>query len=182
MVRKFYYMISIFCIILFSSTIESVYAYPKNTPPSIEETFEQAGYKSVDEAVKEFENHFKRNVKLPKVNPSIPFTHQFGRFYEDKEYDVNDYLSISFVNEKLSENHYKIDIRPIENKLTFEDKGNQQVYTLQNGQKSIYMTDNKIFCFLIFETDDWQYMLGIDKKISNKVTPEVLVRIANSIE
>lgn len=55
------------------------------------------------------------------------------------------------------------------------------MYTLQNGQKAIYM-DKKIMNFLVFEKDNWQYMLRIDKKVSNKVTPEVLVDIANSIE
>lgn len=35
--------------------------------------------------------------------------------------------------------------------------------------------------FLVFEKDNWQYMLGIDKKILDKVTPEALVDIANSI-
>lgn len=38
------------------------------------------------------------------------------------------------------------------------------------------------FNVLAFEREDWQYMLWIDKRVSNKVTPEVLVDIANSID
>ncbi|MFJ7972320.1 hypothetical protein [Psychrobacillus sp. NPDC096389] len=37
------------------------------------------------------------------------------------------------------------------------------------------------FNVLVFEKDEWQYMLSINKKVSDKVTPEHLVDIANSI-
>ena len=43
------------------------------------------------------------------------------------------------------------------------------------------MDDAPIMNFLVFEKDNWQYMIGIDKKVSNKVTPEILIDIANSI-
>ncbi|MGB3261020.1 carbon monoxide dehydrogenase [Paenisporosarcina sp.] len=149
---------------------------------SLAEDYAQFGYISVEEAVKEFENHFKQDVKLPKIKPSIPFTHQFGRFHEDKEYDINDLLEIKFVNEKAEENIYKIDIRPLENKITIKDRSNQKVYTLKNGQKAIYF-EHQLFNFFVFEIGNWQYMLGIDKRVS-KVTPEpdTLVEIANSID
>ncbi len=38
------------------------------------------------------------------------------------------------------------------------------------------------FCALVSERDNWKYILGIDKRVSDKVTPEVLVEIANSID
>lgn len=181
MLRKIYYIISIICIIVFLSTNESTYAN-SNTPPSIEEMHTQVGYKSVEEAVKEFENHFKRDIKLPKIKPSIPFTHEFGRFYEDKKYNINDFLEIKFINKNLRENNYKLDIRPSKNKVVFKNKETQQLYTLQSGQKAIYYTGSQLFNILVFEKDNWQYILGIDKRISNEVTPEILVQIANSIE
>lgn len=34
---------------------------------------------------------------------------------------------------------------------------------------------------LVFEKDNLQYRLSVDRKISNEATPEVLVQIANSI-
>lgn len=86
MLRK--YLISISSVIIFLLTNEMVYANQKNTSPTIEEKFTEVGYTSVEEAIKEFENHFKQDVKLPKIKPSISFTHEFGRFYEDKEYKV----------------------------------------------------------------------------------------------
>jgi|SRR5579875_627845 len=178
MLRK--YLISISSVIIFLLTNEMVYANQKNTSPTIEEKFTEVGYTSVEEAIKEFENHFKQDVKLPKIKPSISFTHEFGRFYEDKEYDMNNFLSIHYINEKSPENNYKVDIRPLKNKVDFKNKGNQQVYTLQNGQKAIYLKEQNMN-FLVFEKGNWQYMLGIDKKVSNKVTPDILVQIANSI-
>ena len=175
------FLLFLFSILILETNTGTVYANPNDTPPSLEEKFAEVGYKSVEEEVKEFENHFKRDVNLPQIKPSIDFSHQFGRFYEDKKYDINDFLSIHFVNEKSPENNYKVDIRPSKNKVVFKNKDTQQVYTLQNGQKAIY-TNEQVMNFLVFEKDNWQYMLGIDKKVSNIVTPEVLVDIANSID
>jgi hypothetical protein len=174
-------MFSIICIIIFVPANGLVSANTNDKPPSLKEIYTQVGYKTVEEAVKEFENHFKQDVKLPKVRPSIPFTHQFGRFYEDKNYDVNDSLDIEFLNEKSPGNHYKIVIRPLKNKLVFKNRGEQKMYTLQNGQNAIYF-EHQRFNFLVFEKDPWQYMLGINKKVSNEITPDVLVNIANSIQ
>lgn len=120
-------------------------------------------------------------MQLPTVNPPISFTHRFARFYEDKEYEINDFLEIKFVNKTVPDHNYKIDIRPTKNKLVFNDKYNPQVYILENGQKSIYF-EHLLFNFLVFEKNNWQYILGIEKKVSNKVTPAILVQIANSIE
>jgi hypothetical protein len=35
---------------------------------------------------------------------------------------------------------------------------------------------------LVFEKGNLQYRFSIDKKISEKITPEILVQIANSID
>ena len=80
----------------------------------------------------------------------------------------------------MTENKYKIDILPLKNKITFKNRGDQKVYTLKNGQKAIYV-EHQLFNFFVFEDDNWQYMLGIDKRVS-KVTADTLVEIANSIE
>ncbi|MFJ7407023.1 MULTISPECIES: carbon monoxide dehydrogenase [unclassified Lysinibacillus] len=159
-----------------------VNAISDDTSPSFEERYTEAGYKSVEVAIKEFENHFKSNVKLPETLPSISFTHQYGRFFEDKNYNLNDSLEIRFVNKDISNNIYKIDIRTIENKLDFKDKLNlnSKEYTLQDGAKAIYF-EHQLFNFFVFEKNNLQYMLGIYNKVANEVTPEILVLIANSI-
>ncbi|MFB7155760.1 hypothetical protein [Lysinibacillus sp. NPDC056232] len=83
-------LLVVFSIFICGLYYGTVNANPNDTPPSFEEGYTEAGYKSVKVAVKEFENHFKSDVKLPKILPSISFTHKFGRFVEDKNYNVND--------------------------------------------------------------------------------------------
>lgn len=108
--------------------------------------------------------------------PSISFTHQFGRFFYDS-------LEIRFVNKDIRENIFKIDIRPSKNKLYFKDKLNLngKEYTLQDGTKGIYFED-RLFNFFVFEKNNLQYMFGIYNKIANTETPDILVRIANTID
>ncbi|MBM7608474.1 hypothetical protein JOD29_001719 [Lysinibacillus composti] len=177
---SFLHKLIVFSILMFVLNNGTIYANLDDTAPTLEETFTEAGYKSVSEAVKEFEDHFKTEVSLPKMEPSIVFTHRFGKFFDDPNYDMNDALSIHFLNERTPENHFKVDIRPIQNKLFFNDRSKQQELTLSNGQQAIYF-ENDLFNFLVFENEHWQFMFGIDKKVSNKVTKEELVKIANSI-
>ncbi|MFJ8099808.1 carbon monoxide dehydrogenase [Lysinibacillus sp. NPDC096212] len=180
MFKKILFMISI--IFLFS-TNEWVTANFENPPPSFEEKFAEGGYKSVEESVKEFENHCKCAVKLPQIMPPISFTHQFGKFYEDKKYNMNDALSLMFVNKEIKENIYKIEIRSIENKINFKDKLNfkGKEYTLQGDTKAIYFED-QLFNFFVFEKNNSQYLLGIYKEVTNTDTPHIFVKIANSIK
>ncbi|WP_397538663.1 hypothetical protein [Rummeliibacillus pycnus] len=115
--------------------------------------------------------------------PSISFTHKFGSIYEDKQYNMNHSLYIMYVNKDVRENIYKIDIRPLINKINFKDKLNRngKEFTLQDRSKAIYF-ESPQFIFLIFEKNDLQYLLGIYREVSNVETPETLVRIANSVE
>ncbi|MGG0656425.1 carbon monoxide dehydrogenase [Rummeliibacillus pycnus] len=177
-------MITIISIIILFSAKEEIYANQQNTPlppsPSFEEKFAEAGYKSVEESVKEFENYFNCDVKLPRVTPAISFTHRFGSFYEDKRYNTNHSLDIRYVNKDVRENIYKIDIRPIKNKLNFKGKEGKE-YTLQDGGKAFYFESHQ-FNFLVFEKNDLQYLLGIYREVTNVEMPNTLVRIANSVE
>jgi hypothetical protein len=155
------------------------YAAQEDKPQPLEEIYPQLGYKPVEEAVREFEEHFKEDLKLPTRLPPIPFTHIFGRFYEDKQYGINDGLEIEFINEDQGQNHFNIDIRPLKNKIDFRTKGDQKIYRLQNGEEAIYIVERN-HTLLVFEKDHWQYMLGVSKRIANRVPPEMLVSIANS--
>lgn len=168
-------------LMLFSiANTKLVHANSDDKPPSYEEMYTQFGYKSIDEAVKEFENHFKNDVNLPLRLPPISFTHQFGRFYEDKQFNTNDFLEIEYISEKSPGHHFYISVRPLKNKITFKNRGDLKVYTLGNGQKAIYKVD-RLFHFLFFETDHWQYTFGFDKRVSSEITPKELIKIANSI-
>lgn len=52
---------------------------------------------------------------------------------------------------------------------------------MKNDIQATYMTISG-FNVLVFERDNWQYMLSVDRRVSDTVTPEVLVEIANSID
>ena len=53
-------------------------------------------------------------------------------------------------------------------------------YTIQDGAKAIYF-EYQLLNFFVSEKNNLQYMLGIFNKISNKVTSETFVLIANTI-
>lgn len=176
------YFIFLISFLLISANSE-VYANQKNMTPSIDERFEEVGYKSVDEAVTEFENYFNCEVILPKVSPPISLTHKYGRFSKDMRYDSNNALNIIFVNKNLKDNIYKIDIRPLTNKVNFDNKVSfkGEEYKLKNGNKAIYFEEHQ-FEFLVFEQNKLQYILGLHKNSSNLEKVELLLRIANSVE
>ncbi|MGE8036422.1 hypothetical protein B1B04_19870 [Lysinibacillus sp. KCTC 33748] len=158
----------------------TLHASAKDKPSLYEEIYPEIGYKSVEEAVGDFEQHFNQKLKLPLRVPSISFTHHFGRF-TDSKYEGNDAFEVTFINDQSSENHYKIDIRPLKYRLPIREKYVIKTFELKNGNVGTYMTISG-FNVLVFERDNLQYMLSVDKRVSNKVTPEALVDIANSID
>ncbi|WP_240338360.1 hypothetical protein [Peribacillus alkalitolerans] len=171
----------IFIILLTSASISEItYAESNDIPNQYEDFYLGIGYQSSEKALKAFENHLKQDVKLPLRLPSIAFTHQFGRFI-NLEGDVNDSFEVKYINDKLPENHYKIDIRLVENGFQLRDHNILNTYELRDGNKASYL---KIFGFnlLVFNKDNFQYVLSIDKRIENEVTPENLVEIANSMD
>ncbi|WP_203363317.1 carbon monoxide dehydrogenase [Bacillus sp. REN10] len=178
--RKILYSIAIFFIIPFLLSAGKVNAENRDINFTLEEKYTQVGFKTLEESINEFQNHFKKDVALPKTTPSITFTHKFGRFYKDREYKTNDFLEIKYVNEHISENNYKLDIRPLKNKLIFKGKGNQRKYKLEDDTNAIYFDDSLFNC-LVFEKNNWQYIIGIDKRVSDKVTEKDLIKIANSV-
>ncbi|WP_339250343.1 hypothetical protein NSQ43_11555 [Sporosarcina sp. FSL W8-0480] len=145
------------------------------------EIFIKGGYKEISKAVKESEDHFNSTIALPTQLPPIPFTHSMGRFSNLKGHE-NDHLELFFINEDLPQNHYLIWIRPIEFGLKIRDEQIDQRIKLKDGHQSIYSTTIfSGFNLLVFEKDGWQYILSIDKRVSDIVTRAVLVNIANSI-
>ncbi|WP_260983558.1 hypothetical protein [Cytobacillus oceanisediminis] len=93
------------------------------------------------------------------------------------EGDVNDSLEVVFLNKDFPGLHFKIDIRPVSHKIPMSVN---DTFKLHNGSNAKY-TNVANFNLLVFERDDWQYILSVDKKASGQVTAEVLVEIANSI-
>ncbi|MGE7927598.1 hypothetical protein [Lysinibacillus xylanilyticus] len=174
--RTVYLFLVSFCTLF----LLTLHVSAKDKPSPYEKTYPEIGYKSVEKAVSDFEQHFNQKLKLPLRVPPISFTHHFGRF-SDSKYEGNDTFEVTLINDHLSENHYKIDIRPLKYKLPLREKYVVKTYELKNEIVATYMTISG-FNVLVFERDNLQYMLSIDKRVSNKVTPETLVDIANSID
>ncbi|MFD1738616.1 hypothetical protein ACFSCX_19010 [Bacillus salitolerans] len=179
--HKLYYPIAIvLSMIIVGINYELVFASTKDKPRNYEEIYPGIGYKSVDKAVKEFEKHFKQELKLPIRLPPLAFTHSFGRF-NDLEGDINDSFEIEYVNDQISVNHYMIDVRPIQHKIPFREEHIAKKLKLSNGIEADYIV-YKVIRALVFERDGWQYRLSIDRRLTEKVTPEMLVKIADSID
>ena len=176
MSRTVYLFLVSFCTLF----LLTLHVSAKNKPSPYEKIYPEIGYKSMEKAVSDFEQHFNQKLKLPLRVPPISFTHHFGRF-SDSKYEGNDSFEVTLINDQLSENHYKIDIRPLKYKLPLREKYVVKAYELKNGIVATYMSISG-FNVLVFERDNLQYMLSIDKRVSNKVTPETLVDIANSID
>ncbi|MCM3164736.1 hypothetical protein [Metabacillus litoralis] len=177
-----YKIVSVYLLIVLCLTISvnNTFANSNDEPHPLEYIYPEIGYKLVEEATSEFEQHFKQNLKLPLRVPPIEFTHYFGRF-NDLEGEKNDSFEVEFISDRSPENHYKINVRPLENKIPIRDKFIMGVYDLKNENRATYMTISG-FNVLVFDKDNWQYMLSIDKRASDKVTAENLVQIANSID
>ena len=165
-----------FCLLICGT----VYANALDKSSPYEKIYPEIGYKTVEEALNDFEQHFNRRLKLPLRVPPISFTHYFGRF-NDLDGDINDSFEVTLISDQASQNHYKINVRPIKYKIPIKDKYILNTFGLNNGSEATYMAISG-FNVLVFEKDDWQYMLSIDKRASDKVTPQTLVEIANSID
>lgn len=146
-----------------------------------EDTYLEIGYKSVEEALDEFEKHYNEELLLPLRVPPIGFTHVFGRF-NDLEGDINDSFEVEFINEAIGKNHYMINVKHIDQKLKIPSKYVVKTYRLQNGNVAHHLDFESNFDALVFEIGPWQYRLSIPRRLSEEVTVEMLVDIANSIE
>jgi len=176
--------------LLFFSGVVS--AKTSEKPKPFEEFYPESGYKSIESAAVEFEHYFKQPLKLPLRVPPISFTHYFGRFQHTND-GMNDCFILDALNDKAPKNHYKIIIRPIEQKWEIKGRNILGTYRLKNGRTATLIEFGRIknprrqneyygFNALFFEREGWQYNLSIDIRVTNIVTPEVLVNIANSID
>ncbi|WP_419179345.1 hypothetical protein [Gottfriedia acidiceleris] len=174
--NKFIILLFIF-FALFNGKVHANSNYKTRT---IEESYSNLGYVSVDEAVKAFEQHFGQNLELPLRVPPIPFTHVFGRF-NDLEGEQNDSFDMEFISEESSGIHFFINVKLAKYRMKIFDRDVVRVYKLNNGEKATYMNIRGAN-LLVFERGNFHYLFSANKKVSEKVTPEILVQIANSID
>ncbi|MFJ7666525.1 hypothetical protein ACIQXI_05420 [Lysinibacillus sp. NPDC097195] len=176
MTKYLLYSLVFISVLLYGVGNEAVYANKKNLPQPLEEFLPSIGYKTVESALQEFELLYHQQLKLPLRVPPISFTHHFGRFNE------NSYFEVTMIHEDLPQNHYKIDVRPLEEKISF-GKYSSSIFQLNNGNIALYIDQAQIgFNMLVIERENWQYVFSIDKDVADKVSPAILVQIANSID
>ena len=146
-----------------------------------EKNFLNVGYKEVYEALKESVEHFERDIALPIQLPPIVFTHNLGRF-TNLEGKQNDYFEVTYIDKNSGQNHYKIEVRSIDGKVKINEEKIDRTLKLNNSNEAIFSTTMmQGFNTLAFEKGGFQYILFIDKRVSDEVTPETLVEIANSV-
>ncbi|MBK3495826.1 hypothetical protein JFL43_13355 [Viridibacillus sp. YIM B01967] len=146
-----------------------------------EQGYYDIGYKEMNTALQESTEHFKRDIALPSQLPPVPFTHALGRF-NDLEGNENDGFEIEYINKDSGNNHYTIRIKPVEHRLELRKEHIDRLLKLKDGQDAVFSSWLSGANLLVFEKGGWQYILSVDKQISNVVTEDVLVDIANSIK
>lgn len=169
----------LFSIMICGAYSGKAYANSNDKPPrTIEENYFEIGYTTVEEAASNYEHHFNQDLKLPLRVPPVAFTHVFARFNDT---EGNDTFEMEYISEHSSENHFMINVRPVKAKIKLMDKEVIKEYKLKDGNKATFLSVRGAN-LLVFERDNLQYRFSVDKRISNEVTPEVLVQIANSID
>ncbi|RID83326.1 hypothetical protein D1953_16505 [Peribacillus asahii] len=174
MKKKF---ILIFILGLCLVSFETVNANDEDEHPPFEKIFFEIGYKTVEEAVDECENLFNEDIVLPYKIPPVQFTHYFGRC--SKDIGINNDFEIEFLNENTPENHYTLTLRPKKHAIKFKPERINKTIELDYG--TAFFVKSPVSNNLIFERGNWQYILGVDKRISEHIPLEVLVDIANSL-
>lgn len=171
--------IFILCIVLIFSI--SYGAKANYTSEEFQKSLFDIGFKEVHAALQESKDHFKKDIALPVQIPPIEFTHCLGRL-SDLDGDINDGFEIEYLHINKPKNHYMIWVKPVKCGLSIRKEHIDKTLKLKDGSKAIYSTKiARGFNLLVFEKSGWQYVLNINKAVSDQVTPAILVEIANSV-
>ncbi|HWL24937.1 MAG TPA: hypothetical protein VNR38_14515 [Ureibacillus sp.] len=146
-------------------------------PRTIEESYIEIGYTSVGEALRDYAHYYKEELKLPLRVPPVVYTHVFARTIEGNKGDL---FEMEYINEESNKNNFLICVAP---KDSIEILDNEVIneYKLKDGNTA-YLLDKGRAILLIFDKENLQYRFSIDKEVSEKITPEILVQMANSID
>lgn len=175
--NKFILLLLISTVICETLYIGKVNANSHLQPRSIEESYIEIGYKSVGEALRDYEQYYKEDLQLPLRVPPVVYTHVFARTIEG---DKGDLFEMKFINENSHKNNFLINVAP---KDSFEILDKEIINELKlKGGNTAYLLDIGKAILLIFEKDNLQYRFSLDKRTSEKITPEILVQVANSID
>ena len=158
-------------------------AYANFDNAETQKAYFELGYESVYDSLERSNMYFKHEIHLPVQIPPIPFTHVVGRLnkHEDRN---NSTLEIEYINQNGSP--YGITIFPLKSKVQLSElDSNAKIFTLKDGSKAGYITkppNFKMINHFYFEKNGWQYLFRVHPEVSNVITPELLVEIADSIK
>ena len=176
MVIKKLFLTAILC---FTITPE---AYANFNNAETQKAYFELGYESVYDSLERSNRYFNHEIKLPVQIPPIPFTHLFGRLnkHEDRN---NSTLEIEYINQNGAP--YGITIFPVKSKVQLSELDSKaQFFTLKDGSKAGYISKPPHIRWInhfYFEKNGWQYLIRVHSDVSNVITPELLVEIADSI-
>lgn len=140
----------------------------------LDEFIKENKYISADEAISQFEKRYEKQVILPKKLPFEP-TDRFGKLDEEGR------LKLHFMRIGKSEEYTTLDfsfyIMP-ENEIYSFIETNDEVYTLNNGDKAFYRQHHKHFHSFAFSTNKLGYFFGANP---NKIDLVTFIKIAESI-
>lgn len=144
---------------------------------SLEKSYHDLGYKSVEDAIYETENYFKRKLPIPGKLPPLYFTHSFGRSHK-VDGDPNNGLEIVYLNVEQHFN-YIINVRPAKYGMKYNSDIDTKV-RLKDGTQAYYHTfaKGRVVVFT-FEKEGWIYTLSLEKKLVKNAIA-TLTEIANS--
>lgn len=115
---------------------------------------------------------------MPVQLPPVAFTHSFGRFN-----NLDGENEIEYLHKDIPQNHYMIFVQPAKYGLPIRKEHIDRTLKLKDGSNAIYSTKfARGINLLAFEKDGFQYVLSVNKRISDKVTSEILMEITNSIK
>lgn len=141
----------------------------------IEKHYNELGYKSVSQAIKEAESNYGLKLKLPSKKPPLDFTHEFGRFNK-----TNENLELEYINEKNHTN-YIINIFPSHKERSLRYTQGYKVI-LDDQTKAYYSltgTSHRIST-LAFKKNNWIYILSAEERLFEDPLT-IFLDIANSL-
>lgn len=149
-----------------------------SVPQAIQHTERDQSYKPLPEAVKQFEDIYKKKVMLPKKLPPFTFTHKLGKLDNTKP----PHLDISYFNAQNSQEHFKMVVRPANGPIQIIPRVDR-TYTMKDGIKIIYRAmSGNAFCFVLFQKNGLEYHLGIRRQAGRKMVVQDFVEIVQSME
>lgn len=170
-------LLVIICSALLLAMSFQIFTYA-DTPKS---KYEQLGFKEGMGAVNQFEQANGIKLELPTKKPPITFTHVYSRFKNNQGL-INDSVEIIYKNGRETKQHYVIRVGHKGASLPIAVNKSTNEIKLNDGSNAYYFNE-KIdgYHLFVFTHGDFQYVIGINKEISNIVTESELKEIAESL-